>query len=282
MKFRIALVVLLSNRISFFFGESLPKRFHELQEQDFPKADFLIIIGTSLMVAPFNRLISFVDKDCPRLLINMEPAGNNASSGFGLFGGPSLNYDSKKNRRDVFYKGTCDNGVLELAKLLGWEKDFNILLKSVGALDENKTAATATPVKTPTKKDEQKASTATAAVKTPTKKDEQKSSAAAEKTPTKKDEQKASTATAAEKTPTKKDEQQPVRSSPRRTSKQTDRSLSPQKKPSSSPNKLVTNKNNQQADADQPLIQAEINADKLAKEMAKATLNDSNKEKDEL
>jgi hypothetical protein len=30
-------------------------------------------------------------------------------------------FDSPKNRRDIFHKSTCDDGVMELAKLLGWE-----------------------------------------------------------------------------------------------------------------------------------------------------------------
>ncbi|CAF3711011.1 unnamed protein product [Rotaria sp. Silwood1] len=118
-----------------FFGESLPDRFRECVESDFSKADFLIIIGTSLQVAPFNRLISFVDKNCPRLLINMEPAGNETS--LWSFGSNSLLYNTNKNRRDVFHKSTCDDGVTELAKLLGWEDDFNKLLESEGVSVKN-------------------------------------------------------------------------------------------------------------------------------------------------
>lgn len=32
-----------------------------------------------------------------------------------------LLFDSPANRRDVFHKSSCDDGVFELAKLLGWE-----------------------------------------------------------------------------------------------------------------------------------------------------------------
>ncbi|CAF1019541.1 unnamed protein product [Adineta ricciae] len=111
-----------------FFGEKLPARFNDCVHSDFSKADFLIIIGTSLKVAPFNRLLTFVDKNCPRLLINMEPAGNsNQDMGFG-----ALLYGKKANRRDVFHQSTCDEGVSELAKSLGWEDEFSKLLKSEG------------------------------------------------------------------------------------------------------------------------------------------------------
>ncbi|CAF1214454.1 unnamed protein product [Adineta ricciae] len=112
-----------------FFGEKLPARFNDCVHSDFSKADFLIIIGTSLKVAPFNRLLTFVDKDCPRLLINMEPAGNSNQD----MGSGALLYGKKANRRDVFHQSTCDEGVSELAKSLGWEDEFNKLLQSEGA-----------------------------------------------------------------------------------------------------------------------------------------------------
>merc|ERR1712179_357202 len=42
---------------------------------DCEKCDLLIILGASLVVQPFASLIDRVNKDCPRLLINMEKAG---------------------------------------------------------------------------------------------------------------------------------------------------------------------------------------------------------------
>ncbi|CAL4127521.1 unnamed protein product, partial [Meganyctiphanes norvegica] len=41
-----------------FFGESLPTRFFQLIQSDFPKCDLLIIMGTSLNVQPFASLIN--------------------------------------------------------------------------------------------------------------------------------------------------------------------------------------------------------------------------------
>ncbi|CAF0973213.1 unnamed protein product [Didymodactylos carnosus] len=138
-----------------FFGESLPEKFHTLRMKDFPKADFLIIIGTSLMVAPFNRLILEVNKDCPRLLINMEPAGTKSIN---LYSSQTLMFDSPKNRRDVFHQGSCDDGTYELAKLLGWEDDFKELLKSVGVSPSGKKAEA---IVTPTKERKTQTSAAT-------------------------------------------------------------------------------------------------------------------------
>jgi hypothetical protein len=40
-------------------------------------------------------------------------------------------FDSPKNRRDVFHKSTCDDGVAELAKLLGWEVRIFFLKKNL-------------------------------------------------------------------------------------------------------------------------------------------------------
>ena len=40
-----------------FFGEMLPDRFHTLISQDFPEAELLIIMGSSLLVQPFASLI---------------------------------------------------------------------------------------------------------------------------------------------------------------------------------------------------------------------------------
>ncbi|UJR11531.1 hypothetical protein I4U23_015712 [Adineta vaga] len=109
-----------------FFSESLPQRYFEYVEKDFAKCDFLIIIGTSLAVVPFNSLTSRVSLNCPRLLINKEPVGNIPS--FWLSGEAILRFDSPKNRRDIFHPSACDDGVMELAKLLGWENDFKKLL----------------------------------------------------------------------------------------------------------------------------------------------------------
>lgn len=123
-----------------FFGEGLPPRFRECLQSDFPKADFLIIIGTSLKVAPFNLLINYVEKDCPRLLINREPVGQSASSLGDVFSSGLL-FGQKKNRRDVFHENTCDDGVMELAKLLGWEEDFKELMAAESFVPKENTPA---------------------------------------------------------------------------------------------------------------------------------------------
>ncbi|KAM6958648.1 NAD-dependent protein deacetylase sirtuin-2 [Aplochiton taeniatus] len=107
-----------------FFGENLPARFFTAMKSDFPRCDLLIIMGTSLQVQPFAGLVSRVPKSCPRLLINMEKAGE-ASPVLGMLGfGGGMDFDSDKAYRDVAEISSCDGGCLELAALLGWKAEL--------------------------------------------------------------------------------------------------------------------------------------------------------------
>ncbi|MED6242772.1 NAD-dependent protein deacetylase sirtuin-2 [Ataeniobius toweri] len=113
-----------------FFGENLPARFFTSMKSDFPRCDLLIVMGTSLQVQPFAGLVSRVSKSCPRLLINMEKAGE-ADPMLGLlsFGG-GMDFDSDKAYRDVAHISTCDDGCLALADLLGWKAELEELVKN--------------------------------------------------------------------------------------------------------------------------------------------------------
>ncbi|KAF9418334.1 NAD-dependent protein deacetylase sirtuin-2 [Podila epigama] len=105
-----------------FFGEDLPERFGQLTKVDFKKCDLLIVLGTSLQVEPFNRLITLVPTNCPRLLINRERAGENMRNGF--------DFDDKWRhpvKRDALFLGNCDDGVKKLAQLCGWEKELRAM-----------------------------------------------------------------------------------------------------------------------------------------------------------
>lgn len=100
-----------------FFGEALPPEFFEHLLIDVPKCDLLVIMGTSLKVGPFNQLPLMVPEDCPRLLINRDPVGQNI-----------LDFEESDNKRDVFYASDCDSACEQLAELLGWQDDFKKLL----------------------------------------------------------------------------------------------------------------------------------------------------------
>jgi NAD+-dependent protein deacetylase sirtuin 2 len=101
-----------------FFGENLDERFVTCVKEDFPKCDLLIVMGTSLTVQPFASLINRVPSNTPRLLINKEKVGHR-SGGFKF---------NKKNTRDVALINDCDNGVRELAKKLGWDKELELII----------------------------------------------------------------------------------------------------------------------------------------------------------
>nr|XP_020662646.1 NAD-dependent protein deacetylase sirtuin-3, mitochondrial isoform X1 [Pogona vitticeps] len=96
-----------------FFGEELPHRFF-LHVTDFPMADLLFIIGTSLEVEPFASLAGAVRSSIPRVLINRDLVGPFA-------------YQPKYN--DVAELGDVIGGVEKMVELLGWEAELKELIK---------------------------------------------------------------------------------------------------------------------------------------------------------
>eukprot|EP00397_Hematodinium_sp_SG-2012_P003655 GEMP01003663.1.p1 GENE.GEMP01003663.1~~GEMP01003663.1.p1 ORF type:complete len:409 (+),score=77.03 GEMP01003663.1:180-1406(+) len=59
-----------------FFGEELPARYLNNYEEDMQEADFLLVLGTSLQVAPVCRLPALVKEEIPRVLINLQKVGS--------------------------------------------------------------------------------------------------------------------------------------------------------------------------------------------------------------
>ncbi|CAO3571224.1 unnamed protein product [Mortierella alpina] len=108
-----------------FFGEMLPDRFGDLSQEDFEKCDLLLVLGTSLQVEPFNRLITKVPPSCPRLLINRDKVGEDMHSGF--------DFDDKWKytiKRDAVFLGNCDDGTRKLAQLCGWEGELQAMFEA--------------------------------------------------------------------------------------------------------------------------------------------------------
>lgn len=98
-----------------FFGEELPISFWFGLQEDIPKCDLMIIMGTSLQVHPFASIPNQVKLNVPRLLINNVAVG------------PFKEFDLLRKRgqsRDYVYLGNCDDGCLELAKALGLDKEL--------------------------------------------------------------------------------------------------------------------------------------------------------------
>ena len=98
-----------------FFGEPLPDEFYRQSSPDFEECDLLIIIGTSLKVAPFNSLVSDVEDTVPRLLINLEPV---TGTGF-----DPLCFGTPFSYRDIFIQSDCDAAIDDIMMRLGWSNE---------------------------------------------------------------------------------------------------------------------------------------------------------------
>jgi len=95
-----------------FFGEPLPVDFFK-RSKELDNADLIIIMGTSLAVAPFNMLVHLGKTSTRRVLINREEAGS---------------FDFKAGSRDLFLQGDCDEVVMKIAKECGWVNELDSLI----------------------------------------------------------------------------------------------------------------------------------------------------------
>ncbi|XP_059917468.1 NAD-dependent protein deacetylase sirtuin-3 [Gadus macrocephalus] len=100
-----------------FFGEDLPQKYF-LHSEDFPKADLLIIMGTSLQIEPFASLVNTVRASVPRLLLNRHAVG------------PFLK--TPLRRADHLELGDLLDSVQRMAHLLGWSAEIEELMRSQG------------------------------------------------------------------------------------------------------------------------------------------------------
>uniref|UniRef100_A0A8C6VC83 Sirtuin 3 n=1 Tax=Naja naja TaxID=35670 RepID=A0A8C6VC83_NAJNA len=96
-----------------FFGEELPHRFF-LHLTDFPMADLLFIVGTSLEVEPFASLAGAVRGTVPRVLINRDLVGP---------------FAVQSQHNDVAELGDVISGVEKVVELLGWKEELQELMK---------------------------------------------------------------------------------------------------------------------------------------------------------
>lgn len=120
-----------------FFGENLPKKFFTNVQNDFPKCDLLIIMGSSLVVQPFASLVDRVSSTCPRILINREKAGERSTL-MTMMGLGGLDFKSD-NTRDVAFICDCDSGCQAFADKLGWGDELKELVtREHKIIDEQK------------------------------------------------------------------------------------------------------------------------------------------------
>ncbi|XP_068611145.1 NAD-dependent protein deacetylase sirtuin-3, mitochondrial [Brachionichthys hirsutus] len=95
-----------------FFGEELPPYFLKYLT-DFPLADLLIVMGTSLEVEPFASLADAARGSVTRLLINRDLVGP---------------FAWRRRPHDVVQLGDVVDGVRALVDALGWTREVEALV----------------------------------------------------------------------------------------------------------------------------------------------------------
>jgi len=85
-----------------FFGEQLPNDFSQrLTGHDKYKVDLVIVIGTSLKVAPVSEVVAYLPANVPQMYISRDPVSH-------------VNFD-------IDLLGDCDVVVTELCRRAGWD-----------------------------------------------------------------------------------------------------------------------------------------------------------------
>ena len=111
------------------FRSSMPQDFFENVGPDSRDVDLLIVIGTSLKVAPANSLVWRVPRTALRLLVNREIVGEHLGMDFDHTPSTAAGVTSSNTGgRDYFAAGNCDDVLLDLMEHLGWLPDLESLL----------------------------------------------------------------------------------------------------------------------------------------------------------
>ncbi|GAB5368733.1 hypothetical protein AAMO2058_001345200 [Amorphochlora amoebiformis] len=112
-----------------FFGEPVHPMVNKLLHKDYEKIDMLLVIGTSLSVAPISEIVQYFPAHISRILINREPVSprkqsNRPWSGF-----------------NVEMLGFCDTVISSLVVELGWSK-LPCFVEGDGKLSEHTNSRT--------------------------------------------------------------------------------------------------------------------------------------------
>ncbi|EON61179.1 hypothetical protein W97_00391 [Coniosporium apollinis CBS 100218] len=91
-----------------FFGEGLPEKFFErIRKHDRELVDLVIVIGTTLKVAPVSEIPQFISPEVPQIFISRDPIHH-------------INFD-------INLLGDCDTIVAELCRRAGWNLQHKML-----------------------------------------------------------------------------------------------------------------------------------------------------------
>lgn len=104
------------------FGESLPGKFWSHQTEDFSCCDLLLVLGTSLVVSPFNTLVGKPKSSVSRCYINKtKPGASSSLLGWALNMTARIDF-SKSN--DLVLLGDADETVTRLCEAAGWGEEL--------------------------------------------------------------------------------------------------------------------------------------------------------------
>ncbi|WPG99576.1 Hypothetical protein R9X50_00239400 [Acrodontium crateriforme] len=96
-----------------FFGEQLPTTFFDrFTEHDSQTVDLVLVIGTSLKVAPVSEMPNYLPHHVPHVYISREPIHH-------------VNFD-------IQLLGDCDHVVFELARRAGWVLEHEMIPRGFG------------------------------------------------------------------------------------------------------------------------------------------------------
>jgi len=91
-----------------FFGEQLPNHFFDrLRDVDKDLVDLVIVMGTSMKVAPVSEIPNFLPRHVPQIYISRDPIHH-------------INFD-------INLLGDCDVIVAELARRAGWDLQHKMI-----------------------------------------------------------------------------------------------------------------------------------------------------------
>jgi NAD-dependent SIR2 family protein deacetylase len=133
-----------------FFGETLHDKVRKSLESDHGKADALIVIGTSLSVAPMSKVIQYLPPSIPRILINrtvVNPPKYRAAS----LSSDDNNSDDEKEEEDfredtytfdAYMLGFCDDVTRAVVKEMKTKSGTNDEGKLLSALEDDEIFST--------------------------------------------------------------------------------------------------------------------------------------------
>jgi len=100
----------------------LPEKFWSHQTEDFSCCDLLLVLGTSLVVSPFNTLVGKPKSSVSRCYINKtKPGASSSLLGWALNMTARIDF-SKSN--DLVLLGDADETVTRLCEATGWGEEL--------------------------------------------------------------------------------------------------------------------------------------------------------------